>query len=86
MAKGDIDFVNRFQKDKLLAAHIAERLFPPLDHPRFVPAAEADQVRLDDSIVGVFYRGRARAYPTWALDNYHIINDRWGDEPVVVTA
>lgn len=86
MPKGDVDFVNRFQRKKLLAAEMAERLFPPLDQPRFVPAGEADHVRLDDSIVGVNYRGRSRAYPTWALDNYHIVNDRWDGESVVITA
>ncbi|MBI4473245.1 MAG: DUF3179 domain-containing protein [Acidobacteria bacterium] len=86
MRNGDLDFVNRFQADKLLAAHLAERVFPPLDNPQFVKARDAGHVRLDDAIVGVTFRGKARAYPTWALDNYHIINDRWDGEPVVITA
>lgn len=86
MKSKDIDFVRRFQPQKLLAAKVAERLFPPLNYPPFVPVEHAKHVRPDDSIVGVFYQGKARAYPTWALDNYHIVNDRWDDDPVVVTA
>lgn len=82
----DVDFVRRYQPAKLLAATVAERLFPPLDNPQFVRADKADHVRMDDSIVGVFFEGEARAYPTWALDNYHIVNDHWGEQPVVITA
>ncbi len=86
MRQGDFDFVNRFQREKLLAADLAEKLFPSLDGPTFVAAKDAAHVRMDDSIVGVAYRGKARAYPTWLLDNYHIVNDDWDGDPVVITA
>src|SRR5262249_55463832 len=31
------------------------------------------------------HRGVARAYPLWITDNYHVVNDRIGGDPVVFT-
>ena len=56
------------------------------DAPEFVGAATASHMREDDYVMGVVHRGLPRAYPLWVIDNYHVINDRFEDDPVVVTS
>ena len=55
------------------------------DKPKFSPADSAIHMRDDDYVVGLTYRGIARAYPLWIADNYHVINDNISGEPVVFT-
>jgi hypothetical protein len=57
---------------------------PSIDAPRFVPAAEAE-LRPDDRVLGVALNGVAKAYPVRILNWHEIVNDRFGDDPVVVT-
>jgi hypothetical protein len=56
------------------------------DDPPVTPASRADHMRDDDHVIGLVVDGRARAYPVWVIDNYHVVNDRIGDTPVVVTS
>ncbi len=46
-----------------------------LNNPEFVVAREAAFMEPDDLVVGVVVDGRARAYPWFALRNFHIAND-----------
>ena len=39
-----------------------------------------------DYVIGLVFRGRARAYPLWVVDNYHVINDRVDGERIVVAS
>ena len=73
-----------FQEDRLSGSSGLAKAFPSLDEPRYVWAGEATHARDDDEIIGVFYKGRARAYPTWVARHHHLINDHWGDEPILV--
>jgi hypothetical protein len=73
-----------FAPDKLSGSSGLAKAFPSLDTPVYVGAAEATHTRLDDEIVGVVYRSRARAYPTWAVRHFHIVNDRWDEEHLLV--
>lgn len=50
------------------------------DDPEMVAASIATHMRDDDYVVGLVFRGRARAYPVWVVDNYHVVNDRIDDE------
>lgn len=84
MATRTIDTSGPFRPDKLSGSSGLARAFPSLDHPTFVPAAAATHTRLDDEVVAVVHRGRARAYPTWVSNNYHIVNDRLGGGPLLV--
>lgn len=55
---------------------------PSIDQPQFTKAAAQD---LDSRVLGVVVNGIAKAYPI-AIMNYHeIVNDRFGEQPVVVT-
>ncbi|MCE8041527.1 DUF3179 domain-containing protein [Halomonas daqingensis] len=57
---------------------------PSIDQPRFLSATEA---RLDDGdkIIGVYHRGRARAYPQRILVWHEIVNDEFGGEALSIT-
>jgi len=57
---------------------------PAIDRPKFVPAREA-RLAPDDRVLGIRRGALARAYPVRLLNWHEIVNDRFGDEPVVVT-
>jgi hypothetical protein len=57
-----------------------------LDDPAMIAAGSADHMRADDHVIGLVFRGRARAYPLWVVDNYHVVNDRVDGERIVVVS
>ncbi len=58
--------------------------FPPLTDPRVLTAAESDLS--DDALVlGAVYGGEARAYPVFMLRLHHVVNDRLGGAPYLVS-
>ncbi len=58
---------------------------PPIDEPVFEPIASADW--LDDREPGalVQFEGETRFYPLSILTRHEIVNDRFGEVPVVIT-
>lgn len=58
---------------------------PAIDDPHFL--SPDDAVRRDPAmrVLGVARNGQAKAYPIAILNWHEIVNDRVGDEPVVVT-
>jgi len=59
---------------------------PPVDKPRFEPAAEAAQhYHADEPVISVVLDGEARAYPLSVLMWHEIVNDRIGQRYVSVT-
>jgi carotenoid cleavage dioxygenase-like enzyme len=52
-----------------------------VDHPVFVPAAEAE-ISDDAWVLGVEIDGQAKAYSLNLLNQHEIINDRFGEKPV----
>ncbi len=73
-----------FQRSKLSGSSGLAKAFPSLDDPSYLPAPKDRQSRPDDEIVGVFHQGRARALPTWVARHYHIVNDRWQGERLLI--
>ena len=57
---------------------------PAIDNPRFVRAA-LSRLRDDDRVLGIARAGVVRAYPVRILNWHEVVNDRIGDEGVVVT-
>lgn len=57
---------------------------PAVDQPHFLSAADAT---LDDAdrVIGLYYRGEARAYPQRILVWHEIVNDEVGGEPLSIT-
>jgi hypothetical protein len=60
-------------------------MFNPLAHPGFVPAPQASFVERGDLVLAVTLDGDAAAYPIRQLAYHHVVNDRIGRTPAVVT-
>jgi len=58
---------------------------PSIDTPKFVPAAEVDDLSDTEPVVGLVVNGDARAYPLRILTWHEIVNDTVGGVPVTVT-
>jgi hypothetical protein len=58
---------------------------PALTKPRFVKAKDADFMRKDEQVLGVYLNGIARAYPTRILSWHELVNDQLGGLPVLVS-
>ena len=56
-----------------------------LREPRFVPAAQADFLKSGDRVVGVDENGVTKAYVIYVMAFHHIIQDRLGKMPILVT-
>jgi len=58
---------------------------PAIHEPKFIAASDKHSPRDRDRVLGVFHNGIAKAYPIRVLDHHEVVNDRFGDEAVVVT-
>jgi len=58
---------------------------PALTDPLFETAPEATWLAGEDRIIGVARNGIAKAYPLGIMNWHEVINDRFGDEHIVVT-
>lgn len=58
---------------------------PAINNPEFIEAAEADFLSDTDRVLGLARNGITKAYPIRILDRHEIVNDRFADEPIVVT-
>jgi hypothetical protein len=57
----------------------------PLRSPTFIPAAQASFLKDSDLVLGVSDGGVSRAYLTVAVVFHHIIDDKLGKQPIMVT-
>jgi Protein of unknown function (DUF3179) len=62
-----------------------EWMFNPLPRPAFVAAEKATFVEPDDLVLSVSAGGDAAAYPIRQMAYHHLVNDRIGRTPAVVT-
>jgi hypothetical protein len=58
---------------------------PALFAPVFVSADQASYLDSDERVLGVAYKGIAKAFPIKILNYHEIVNDRFGDAAVAVT-
>jgi hypothetical protein len=57
-----------------------------IDSPSFVSGFEAlDQMRPDETVLGLVIDGDVRAYPTTILSRHEIVNDVVGGKPLAIT-
>ncbi len=64
----------------------AQRLaYRPIDHPQFVPAAQAGFLAPSNLLIGVSEGGVAKAFPAAILAQHGIVEDRMPDGPITVT-
>lgn len=57
---------------------------PAIDKPRFL-SGSGGEIEPEDQVLGLSYRGQAKAYPIAILNWHEIVNDRFAGEPVVIT-
>jgi hypothetical protein len=57
----------------------------PLNNPDMIPADRAAHMKDEDVVLGVLFRGTARAYPWWLISNYHVVNDTVDELPLLIT-
>ena len=62
-----------------------EWMFNPLPQPQFVAGAKATFVEPNDLVLAVSVDGDAAAYPIRQMAYHHLVNDRIGRMPAVVT-
>jgi len=62
-----------------------EWMFNPLPRPQFVAAQKATFVEPNDLVLSVSIDGDAAAYPIRQMAYHHLVNDRIGRTPAVVT-
>lgn len=58
---------------------------PAIDEPVFIAAVQADFLTGKDRVLGVDRQGVQRAYPIRIMNYHEIVNDRFGEEPVLIT-
>jgi len=58
---------------------------PSIDKPVFVEAKESSQLDDSDMVLGISLNGISKAYPLPIMNWHEIVNDYFGDLPVVVT-
>jgi len=58
---------------------------PSVDDPKFTTAPSATYPKDGDRVLGVYYKGVAKAYPIRIMDWHEIVNDTFNGHPVVIT-
>ena len=58
---------------------------PAIDHPKFIPAKDADFLGPDDRILALQIGGTAKAYPIKILNWHEIVNDHIASQAVTIT-
>jgi hypothetical protein len=69
----------------LYAKKSAPKHFAPLSEAIWRSAAEADHMRADDAVLGLYLDGKAWALPWWVMKNHHLANLTLAERPLLVT-
>jgi len=74
-----------FEVDGYLFCGSAEGLSKiPVDDPIYESCGDTTAEEIAGRVVAVFDGARARAYPIALLEGREIVNDWWGDDPLLV--
>jgi len=70
----------------LPAIHAAKDLpYVTIDHPEFIPAAQAGFLGETDRLIGIADGNFVKAYPAAILAQHGVVQDRTPSGPIVVT-
>ncbi|MCG8572896.1 MAG: DUF3179 domain-containing protein [Spirochaetes bacterium] len=58
---------------------------PAIDQPRFISVAQVDFLNPEDKIIGLNYQGVIKAYPIKILNWHEIVNDKTGNQNIIIT-
>jgi NADH dehydrogenase FAD-containing subunit len=59
--------------------------YTTIDHPQFVPAAQASFLGAKDIVLGVSDGETAKAYPAAILAQHGVVQDQVADGPIAIT-
>ena len=86
VASGDWDFSKHsIPTEQIMTGGPPKDGIPALTNPKYVKAKNAKFMREDEQVLGVNLRGLSRAYPTRILSWHEVVNDAFGDLPVLVS-
>jgi hypothetical protein len=71
--------------DEIMSGGPPKDGIPALTFPKYVREGEAEFMKEDEQVLGVYLNGIARAYPTRILSWHELVNDRFGNLPVLVS-
>ena len=64
--------------DEVIWGGVKKDGIPPLEYPKMISAGEADYLKNDHIVFGVYLKGEAKAYPKRILAWHELFNDRVG--------
>jgi hypothetical protein len=56
----------------------------PLNNPEWRASSEADHMKRDDPVLGLYRHGNSWAIPWWIIKNHHVANVTLNGEPVLI--
>ncbi|MDM3872063.1 DUF3179 domain-containing protein [Porticoccus sp. W117] len=71
--------------NELVAGCPKRDCIPSIDNPKFDSILNTDYLQEDDLLLVVEHDGQTKAYPHRILNRREVVNDRFGDTPIVVT-
>lgn len=75
----------RIPKNEILHGGPPKDGIRSIDRPVFESVLDAEDIKLNDMVLGIFYQGIAKAYPLLILDRHEIVNDSLSITPVVIS-
>jgi len=58
---------------------------PSLDNPSYVDADDMTELAPDDRVLGIIYKGEARAYPIRILNYHELVNDEIAGDNILIS-
>lgn len=71
--------------DKILHGGPAKEGIPAIDKPKFIKASQVKFLKSTDTVIGLHYAGKVRAYPISILNWHEIVNDNINGDVIVVS-
>ena len=56
-----------------------------IDRPRFVSVEKNNHVNDDDKVIGLIRNGVAKAYPIFIMERHEVVNDKFGEENILIS-
>jgi len=76
----------KIKKDELIKGCAAGKdCIPSIDNPNFETASQSNWLDPEDIIFALDYQGIQRAYPQRILNWHEIVNDKIGDDHIIIT-
>ena len=71
--------------DKIIDKGPSRESIPSIDDPGFLKPSKVDFLQPSDRVLGVTYNYISKAYPIKILNWHEVVNDYFGDKPVIIT-